>query len=60
MPELLSRRILLAKVLQIPPVLLGLSSVTLASSDGTLELASSSVGIESLASGQMMQSYESL
>ncbi|GER84387.1 hypothetical protein KTAU_30230 [Thermogemmatispora aurantia] len=60
MPELLSRRILLAKVLQIPPVLLGLSSVALASSDGTLELASSSVGIESLASGQMMQSYESL
>src|SRR5437870_1876055 len=29
MPELLSRRILLAKVLQIPPILLGLSSLAL-------------------------------
>lgn len=35
MPELISRRILLAKVLHIPPILLGLSSLTLENENNT-------------------------
>jgi tetratricopeptide (TPR) repeat protein len=60
MPELLSRRILLAKVLHIPPVLLGLSSLTLFEwGEGTPPLINGA-GIEAFAGSQVMRSYEHL
>jgi transcriptional regulator with XRE-family HTH domain len=60
MSQLLSRRILLAKVLHIPPVLLGLSSVTLWEwGEGAPKLLAEA-GIESFAGAQSMQSYEHL
>lgn len=59
-PKLLPRRILLAKLLHIPPVLLGLSSLTLWEfGDGTLPEASEAVS-GSIASTQTMTSYERL
>jgi hypothetical protein len=60
MPNLLSRRILLAKVLHIPPVLLGLSSVTLfewGTGDAALV---KDIGLDTVASTGTMTSYERL
>lgn len=60
MPKLLPRRILLAKALHIPPILLGLSSITLFNwSDGAAP-AEETVGRESVAAPSTMQSYERL
>jgi len=60
MPKLLPRRILLAKALHIPPILLGLSSITLFNwSDGTAS-AEEPVGHEAVAAPSTMQSYERL
>ncbi|MBA2287886.1 MAG: hypothetical protein H0W02_20625 [Ktedonobacteraceae bacterium] len=60
MPKLLPRRILLAKVLHIPPILLGLSSITLAEwSDGTPS-AGTAPGVETIASTETMQFYEKM
>lgn len=60
MPKLLPRRILLAKALHIPPILLGLSSITLFNwSDGAAP-TEESVGHESVAAPSTMQSYERL
>lgn len=56
MPQLLPRRIMLAKLLHIPPILLGLSSVTLTKwTDGT-----NSMGGESMATPHTMAFYERL
>lgn len=55
MPQLLSRRILLAKVLHIPPILLGLSSVTLLEwGDATNMLQGSAIADVVASSGTMM------
>src|SRR5579872_909645 len=60
MPKLLPRRILLAKALHIPPILLGLSSITLFNwSDGAAP-AEENVGHEAVAAPSTMQSYERL
>ena len=59
-PKLLPRRILLAKLLHIPPILLGLSSITLYEfSDGSTPTISGNAPT-SIASTQTMTSYESL
>lgn len=59
-PKLLPRRILLAKALHIPPVLLGLSSITLYGwSDGEGNVAQAEgVGLEAVASTETMTFYE--
>ena len=58
MPKLLPRRILLAKALHIPPVLLGLSSVTLLTwSEGEFVRAEG-IGLDSVASTETMTFYE--
>jgi tetratricopeptide (TPR) repeat protein len=54
MPQLLPRRVLLARLLHIPPILLGISSVTLSNGD-TIK-----VGVESIASPGTMNFYEGL
>jgi tetratricopeptide (TPR) repeat protein len=60
MPKLLPRRILLAKALHIPPILLGLSSITLLRwSDGAVPVEEM-VGHEAVAAPSTMQSYERL
>lgn len=60
MPKLLPRRILLAKALHIPPILLGLSSITLFNwSDGAAP-AEGTIGHEAVAAPSTMQSYERL
>ncbi len=60
MPKLLPRRILLAKALHIPPILLGLSSITLFNwGDGTAS-TEETVGHEAVAAPSTMQSYERL
>src|SRR5713101_1086793 len=58
MPELLSRRILLAKVLQIPPILLGLSSLVLSNEvDGT-DLLHEFLEADTTADSRRMAFYE--
>src|SRR5579883_1270062 len=58
MPKLLPRRILLAKALHIPPILLGLSSITLYEwSDSKLATAES-VGLDPVAGTETMTFYE--
>ena len=58
MPKLLPRRILLAKALHIPPILLGLSSITLfAWGDGTAK-PGESLWLDSVASTETMTFYE--
>lgn len=60
MPKSLPRRIFLAKALHIPPVLLGLSSITLLEwSDGTAG-QHAGVGVDSVASTETMTFYERL
>lgn len=60
MPEMLSRRILLAKALRIPPILLGLSSVTLVEWGEGTTIPTEAVGIETVASTQTMVASERL
>ena len=59
-PKLLPRRIMLAKLLHIPPILLGLSSITLYEfGDGSLP-TSPELATGAIASTQTMTSYERL
>ena len=59
-PTLLPRRILLAKLLHIPPILLGLSSITLLElSDGSTPASAEVEGVP-VATTQTMTSYERL
>ncbi len=58
MPKLLPRRILLAKALHIPPVLLGLSSVTLLSWSEGESVQAEGIGLDSIASTETMTFYE--
>jgi tetratricopeptide (TPR) repeat protein len=60
MPNLLPRRILLAKVLHIPPVLLGLSSVTLFEWGTGDAVQAKDIGLDTVASTGTMISYERL
>jgi transcriptional regulator with XRE-family HTH domain len=60
MPELLSRRILLAKALQIPPILLGLSSLALSNElDGT-DLLHEFLEADATADSRRMAFYEGM
>lgn len=60
MPKSLPRRILLAKALRIPPILLGLSSVTLWEwGEGKTALAEG-IGVDTVASTETMTFYEQL
>lgn len=58
MPKLLPRRILLAKALHIPPILLGLSSITLYEWGDTRPLLADEIGLDSVASTETMTFYE--
>ena len=60
MPKLLPRRILLAKALHIPPILLGLSSITLFNWGDGATPTEETVGHEAVAAPSTMQSYERL
>lgn len=60
MPNLLTRRILLAKVLHIPPVLLGLSSITLLEWGTGDTVQAKEIGLDTVASTGTMTSYERL
>jgi transcriptional regulator with XRE-family HTH domain len=60
MPDKLSRRIMLAKALHIPPILLGLSSVTLFEWGEGSMVPGEAVGTEMVASTQTMLSSEHL
>jgi tetratricopeptide (TPR) repeat protein len=60
MPKLLPRRILLAKTLHIPPILLGLSSVTLLEwGEGSL-VEAEAIGQDAVASTETMTFYEQM
>ncbi len=59
MPELLPRRILLAKVLQIPPMLLGLSSITLIGDD-TVHGVSTILGEDQIIDTRALAFYEGM
>ena len=60
MPKLLPRRILLAKTLHIPPILLGLSSVTLLEwGEGSL-VEAEAIGQDTVASTESMTFYEGM
>jgi tetratricopeptide (TPR) repeat protein len=60
MPKLLPRRIVLAKTLHIPPILLGLSSVTLLEwGEGSL-LEAGAIGQDAVASTETMTFYEQM
>ena len=58
MPKLLPRRILLAKALHIPPVLLGLSSVTLLTWGEGESAHAEGIGLDTVASTETMTFYE--
>src|SRR5437660_4428712 len=58
MPKLLPRRILLAKALQIPPILLGLSSITLYEWGDGKPLLAEGIGQDPVASTETMTFYE--
>lgn len=60
MPKLLPRRILLAKALHIPPVLLGLSSVTLYEWVDSKQVLAEGVGRDMVASTETMAFYEQM
>lgn len=60
MPKLLPRRILLAKALHIPPILLGLSSITLYEwGEGQAE-QTEGIGLDTVASTETMTFYEQM
>jgi tetratricopeptide (TPR) repeat protein len=58
MPKLLPRRILLAKALHIPPILLGLSSITLYEWGDSRPVAEGGIGMDAVASTETMTFYE--
>ncbi|HEY0754954.1 MAG TPA: hypothetical protein VGD98_13430 [Ktedonobacteraceae bacterium] len=58
MPKLLPRRILLAKALHIPPILLGLSSITLYEWGDSSLTPATGVGLEPVTSTETMLFYE--
>jgi transcriptional regulator with XRE-family HTH domain len=58
MPDLLSRRVLLAKVLNIPPILLGLSAITLVG-DNTIQ-GINAIGEEQVVDTRAMAFYEGM
>src|SRR5579864_9566394 len=60
MPKLLPRRILLAKTLHIPPILLGLSSVTLLEWGEGSPVDAETIGQDSVASTATMTFYEGM
>src|SRR5437764_13790208 len=60
MPKLLPRRILLAKTLHIPPILLGLSSVTLLEWGEGSPVEAEAIGQDTVASTEMMTFYEGM
>jgi transcriptional regulator with XRE-family HTH domain len=60
MPELISRRILLAKVLQIPPALLGLSSVVMDDETETTPSTPLLLGEETMMKPQNIAFYETM
>ena len=60
MPKLLPRRILLAKTLHIPPILLGLSSVTLLGWGEGNPMETETIGHELVASTETMTFYEGM
>jgi transcriptional regulator with XRE-family HTH domain len=60
MPELISRRIVLAKALHIPPILLGLSSLILNDEENNTLLLADVLDAETITSSQRMAFYEGL
>jgi transcriptional regulator with XRE-family HTH domain len=60
MPELISRRILLAKALQIPSILLGLSSVALSNREDGTTLLSEFIEADTTADARRMAFYEGM
>jgi tetratricopeptide (TPR) repeat protein len=60
MPQLLPRRILLAKTLHIPPILLGLSSVTLLEWGEGSSMEAEATGQDTVASTETMTFYEGM
>jgi hypothetical protein len=60
MPKLLPRRILLAKALHIPPILLGLSSITLYEWGDGRSVQPEAIGLDSVASTETMTFYEQM
>ena len=60
MPKLLPRRILLAKTLHIPPILLGLSSVTLLEWGEGSPVEAETIGQDTVASTETMTFYEGM
>ncbi len=60
MPKLLPRRILLAKAWHIPPILLGLSSITLCEWGDGKPVQAEGAGLDTVASTETMTFYEGL
>lgn len=60
MPKLLPRRILLAKALHIPPILLGLSSITLYEWGSGKPALAEGIGLDTVASTETMTFYEQM
>lgn len=60
MPKMLPRRILLAKALHIPPILLGLSSITLYEWGEGGSISAAEIGLDTVASTETMTFYERL
>ena len=60
MPQLLSRRIVLAQILQIPPALLGLSSLILSNAQETMVSLSALLSAETVMDAKTMAIYEAM
>jgi len=60
MPELIPRRIMLAKALRIPPILLGLSSLALSSTGETIASLNDLLAADITADSRMMAFYEGI
>ena len=60
MPELISRRILLAKALNIPPILLGLSSLALSNGESSIAVLNEFLEADTPADARRMAFYEGM